>query len=107
MKSVKCKNCAIYSNQWCTLIVDSPDPSLERDCQYFIQKTNYSNIKKMNIDKLAEFMTGSGWWSCDNCSEAHGMTGLSYEEWLEAECDRECILHCKEWLSKEVDDNED
>jgi hypothetical protein len=106
MKNVKCKNCAIYVKEWCWSIIDSPDSELERDCEYFVQKTNYSKIKSMNADQLAKFLVENG-WDCNNCSELQRMQDCTFEKYLFEKCDEDCVLHCKEWLSKEVNDDED
>lgn len=29
---MKCKDCACYKNEWCSMVTDSPDPDMERDC---------------------------------------------------------------------------
>lgn len=34
---MKCKDCACYKDQWCTMGTDSPDPDMERYCAHFIQ----------------------------------------------------------------------
>lgn len=106
MKNIKCKDCAMYVKEWCDSIIDSPDPELKRDCPYFVQKTNYSNIKRMGIDELAEFLADNG-WSCNNCSEHERMADNPFEKYLEAKCDEQCVQHCKEWLCKEVKGDED
>lgn len=34
---MKCKDCACYKDEWCSIMSDSPDPDMERDCGNFIQ----------------------------------------------------------------------
>ena len=34
---MKCKDCACYKDRWCTMVTDSPDPDMERDCGHFIK----------------------------------------------------------------------
>ena len=34
---MKCKDCACYKNEWCSMVTDSPDPDMERDCAHFIR----------------------------------------------------------------------
>lgn len=34
---MKCKDCACYKNEWCSMVTDSPDPDMERDCGHFIR----------------------------------------------------------------------
>lgn len=38
MKNIKCSDCAEYKNEWCEKIVDSPDPHMPRDCQYWHER---------------------------------------------------------------------
>ena len=34
---MKCKDCANYKEEWCSIMSDSPDPDMERDCGHFIR----------------------------------------------------------------------
>lgn len=34
---MKCKDCACYNDEWCSMVTDSLDLDLERDCGHFIQ----------------------------------------------------------------------
>ena len=34
---MKCKDCACYKDRWCTMVTDSPDPDMGRDCGHFIR----------------------------------------------------------------------
>ena len=34
---MKCKDCACYKDEWCSMVTDSPDPDMERDCAHFIR----------------------------------------------------------------------
>ena len=34
---MKCKDCACYKDNWCTMLTHSPDPDMERDCGHFIR----------------------------------------------------------------------
>lgn len=34
---MKCKNCACYKDEWCSMVTNSPDPNMERDCGHFIR----------------------------------------------------------------------
>lgn len=105
MKSVKCKNCAIYLDGWCFKVSDDPDQNLERDCQHFVQKTNYSKIKRMNADQLAKFLVENG-RNCNNCTELQQLQDSSFEKYMNEKCNENCVAHCKEWLSKEVNGDE-
>lgn len=96
MNNVKCKYCTIYSNEWCNIKSDSPDPELERNCPHYIVATNFHHIKSMNIDELASYLVKIG-WACNNCSEDQRLSDnplLHYEQ-----CDEKCEFHCKEWLA--------
>lgn len=56
MKKVKCRNCYNYCNEWCELTLDDKYPDIERDCQYFREKTNADHIRSMPDEELAEWM---------------------------------------------------
>lgn len=34
---MKCKDCACYKDEWCSMLTHSPDPDMERDCGHFIR----------------------------------------------------------------------
>ena len=34
---MKCKDCACYKDNWCTMVTGSPDPDMKRDCGRFIR----------------------------------------------------------------------
>lgn len=55
-KNVVCKKCKNLVNDWCEKVIDSPDPDMQRDCQYFCEKTNADLIRAMNDEELAEFL---------------------------------------------------
>ena len=61
---VFCRNCAQYRHEWCDLKVDSPDPDLARDCQYYSGTTNADRIRSMTDEELAEL-----WWERVDCGE--------------------------------------
>lgn len=54
-KNVMCKNCNNYRNQWCDMVIDSPDPDLVRDCRHFWLKTNADRIRAMTDEELIAF----------------------------------------------------
>lgn len=56
---VFCRNCAQYRNEWCKLKVDSPDPDMVRNCQYYRGMTNADRIRAMTDEELAVFVEGS------------------------------------------------
>ena len=53
-KNVVCKKCNNLVNGWCEKVIDSPDPDMQRDCQYFCEKTNADRIRSMTDDELNE-----------------------------------------------------
>ena len=55
-KNVCCKKCNNLVNDWCEKVIDSPDPDMQRDCQYFWEKTNADRIRSMSDEELAEFI---------------------------------------------------
>lgn len=63
-----------------------------------IQKTNFDNILNMNVEDMSKYLVKIG-WSCKNCSEDKRLGETM------SQCDEKCELHCKEWLSKEVNSN--
>ena len=55
-KNVVCKKCNNLVNDWCEKVTDSPDQDMQRDCQYFCEKTNADSIRSMDDEELAEFL---------------------------------------------------
>ena len=53
-KNVVCKKCNNLVNGWCEKVIDSPDPDMHRDCQYFCEKTNADHIRSMSDEEMAE-----------------------------------------------------
>ena len=53
-KNVVCKKCNNLVNDWCEKLIDSPDQDMQRDCQYFCEKTNADRIRSMTDDELNE-----------------------------------------------------
>lgn len=53
-KNVVCKKCNNLANDWCEKVIDSPDQDMQRDCQYFCEKTNADKIRDMtdNMDLI-------------------------------------------------------
>ena len=60
-KNVVCKKCKNLVNDWCEKVIDSPDPDMQRDCQYFCEKTNADRIRSMTDDELAKLLCCTGW----------------------------------------------
>ena len=53
-KNVVCKKCNNLVNGWCKKVIDSPDRDIQRDCQYFCEKTNADHIRSMSDEEMAE-----------------------------------------------------
>ena len=59
-KNVVCKKCNNLVNDWCEKVIDSPDPDMQRDCQYFCEKTNADRIRSMSDEELADMLWKTG-----------------------------------------------
>ena len=64
-KNVMCKKCNNLIYGWCEKKIDSPDPNMVRDCQYFWEKTNADRIRAMSDEELAKFMCKT--YECYRC----------------------------------------
>ena len=103
-KNVVCKKCNNLVNDWCEKVIDSPDPDMQRDCQYFWEKTNADRIRAMSDEELATHLHDIG-WDCHLCAE-HGR--LDNEPLLRGEkCDEKCVEHCLEWLQQPAEEAND
>ena len=60
-KNVVCKKCNNLVNDWCEKVIDSPDQDMQRDCQYFCEKTNADRIRAMRDEELAKLLCCTGW----------------------------------------------
>ena len=60
-KNVVCKKCKNLVNDWCEKVIDSPDQDMQRDCQYFCEKTNADCIRSMDDEELAKLLCCTGW----------------------------------------------
>lgn len=90
---VFCRNCAQYRNEWCKLKVDSPDPDMVRDCQYYRGMTNADRIRSMTDEDLAEY-------HAENCGCALGESLFCGNRMETIGCVR-CWL---DWLKQEVEE---
>lgn len=68
------------------------------DCVNFTPKqnpqTNADRIRAMSDEELCEMLTiGTGGFDCGTCRDSN-------------ECDRECELHCAEWLKQPAKDGD-
>ena len=59
-KNVVCKKCNNLVNDWCEKVIDSPDPDMQRECQYFCEKTNAQKIRAMSDEELADMLWKTG-----------------------------------------------
>lgn len=59
-KNVVCKKCNNLVNDWCEKVIDSPDQDMQRDCQYFCEKTNAQKIRAMSDEELADMLWKTG-----------------------------------------------
>lgn len=68
-------------------------PYLDRPKQYKPQ-TNADRIRAMSDEELCEMLTiGTGGFDCGTCRDSNA-------------CDRECELHCAEWLKQPMKDGD-
>ena len=64
--------------------------------------TNYEYIKQMSVEEMGMNFHDS--FDCHLCREHHRLSDnplLKHEK-----CDEKCEQHLKEWLEREVDDND-
>lgn len=60
---MKCKDCACYKDNWCTMVTDSPDPDMERDCGHFIRARRWIPVTErlpVEAKKVLCFLALSG-----------------------------------------------
>ena len=95
-KNVVCKKCNNLVNGWCEKVIDSPDPDMQRDCQYFCEKTNADRIRSMNDEELKKFICSM--FKCEFCDfELGERCGLL--NWLQMpaeEADNETVGELKD-----------
>ena len=90
-KNVVCKKCNNLVNGWCEKVIDSPDPDMQRDCQYFWEKTNADRIRSMTDEELALWICGVYDIEEENGKFINGIIIPGYaphdiEEWLQQPC---------------------
>lgn len=49
---MKCKDCACYKNEWCSMVTDSPDPDMERDCGHFIRAQRWIPVTERMPEQM-------------------------------------------------------
>lgn len=66
----------------------------EKPCDTIEPITNADRIRSMSDEELCEMLTmGTGGFDCGTCRDSN-------------ECDRECELHCAEWLKQPAKDGD-
>ena len=70
-KNAVCKKCNNLVNDWCEKVIDSPDPDMKRDCQYFCEKTNAQKIRAMSDEELAWYLM---LWRCEAVAKHNGVS---------------------------------
>ena len=70
-KNVVCKKCNNLVNDWCEKVIDSPDQDMQRDCQYFCEKTNAQKIRSMSDEELAWYLM---LWRCESVAKHNGVS---------------------------------
>ena len=90
-KNIVCKKCNNLVNDWCEKVIDSPDPDMQRDCQYFCEKTNADRIRSMNDEELAKWID----WLFGRC-EWCDTDKMGTDDCNDVSC-TPCIL---EWLKQ-------
>ena len=87
-ENVVCKKCNNLVNGWCEKVIDSPDQDMQRDCQYFWEKTNADRIRSMTDEELALWICGVYDIEEENGKFINGIIIPGYaphdiEEWLQ------------------------
>lgn len=66
---MKCKDCACYKDEWCSMTTHSPDPDMERDCGHFIQANRWipitERLPETEEEVLAFCKCGKGGYVCE------------------------------------------
>ena len=57
---MKCKDCACYKDNWCTMVTDSPDPDMERDCGHFIRAQRWIPTKEQMPENFGRYLVSDG-----------------------------------------------
>lgn len=64
--------------------------------------TNFERIKQMSIEEMTDWLSFS--FDCSECSESQELNECPLVRVRQHECDRDCIMHCKEWLESEAEE---
>ena len=57
---MKCKDCACYKNEWCSMVTDSQDPDMERDCGHFIRAQRWIPTKEQMPENFGRYLVSDG-----------------------------------------------
>lgn len=60
---MKCKDCACYKDEWCSMVTNSHDPDMERDCGHFIRAQRWIPVTErlpVEAEKILCFLELSG-----------------------------------------------
>lgn len=78
---MKCRDCVCYKEEWCSIMSDSPDPDMERDCWHFIRAQRWIPV----TERLPEDDTPQGrkMVTVFVCSEARRVQIASRVYWPE------------------------
>ena len=88
MTGIRCKKCFYLRNDWCEMVLDSPDPEIERDCPFYRTETNGDKIRAMTDEELARLLCTA--MTCDECPRSDGCY-KGHHGWLN-------------WLKQEVEE---
>lgn len=61
---MKCKNCACYKDEWCSMVTDSPDPDMERDCGHFIRSQIWIPVEERMPDAETDVLALCKYGTC-------------------------------------------
>ena len=98
-KNVVCKKCNNLVNDWCEKVIDSPDQDMQRDCQYFCEKTNADRIRAMSDEELAAWLT--------RIANGDVYTDFCCNPARTVVCDSKCVVCIAEWLKHPAKDGDD
>lgn len=79
---MKCKDCACYKDNWCTMVTDSPGPDMERDCGHFIMAQRWIPVTERLPDTEDPVLAYCKYGTCGGgyvCSAFYVAPG-TYEE---------------------------
>lgn len=57
---MKCRDCACYKDEWCSMVTDSPDPDMERDCGHFIRAQRWIPTKERMPENFGGYLVSDG-----------------------------------------------